>query len=727
MPTGRLRTTGGRTRDHIVARVEERARKGRSADSARQRESPERPCPLPLIRNIGIIAHIDAGKTTVTERILFYTGRVWRMGEVHEGSATMDWMQQEQERGITITSAATSCFWRDHQVNIIDTPGHVDFTVEVERSLRVLDGAIGVFCGVAGVQSQTETVWHQADKYQVPRIAFVNKMDRKGADFDGVVQQMREKLAAPAIPLQIPWGLEDSFHGVIDLVGMRALDFDAQSLGARVIAADIPPEYDDEAKQRRQAILEVLAEKDEGILERYVSGADVPAGMIRRALRAATLRGDAVPVLCGAALRNRGIQPLLDAVVDFLPSPLDVPAITGRRPKTLQEEERPPGDHEPATALVFKIAVDPYVGKLVYIRVYSGIIKSGSHVYNPRTRKRERVGRIVRLHANQREDVPALFSGEIGGLLGIKGVTTGDTLCSEHRPVILETIHFPEPVVSMAIEPMSSSDRESLQKALEAIAEEDPTFRVAVDPETGQLIARGMGELHLEVVKERVEREFRVRARSGRPMVAYRETVEKEAVGEYTFERVIGGKGHFAAVSARVSPRPRGAGNQVELTASAEEIPAEFRAEVRAGVEDVLTTGVLGNYPVVDIRVDVFAGKAHPADSSDTAFRNAATMAVRDALVAADPLLLEPIMDLEIIAPDEFIGEVLSDIVGRRGKVVSVESKADSKIVRAEVPLAEMFGYATGLRSLTRGRASYTMEPLRFEVVPGSLAQRLLG
>ncbi|HIE10769.1 MAG TPA: elongation factor G [Kiritimatiellae bacterium] len=727
MPTGRLRTTGGRTRDHIVARVEERARKGRSADSARQRESPERPCPLPLIRNIGIIAHIDAGKTTVTERILFYTGRVWRMGEVHEGSATMDWMQQEQERGITITSAATSCFWRDHQVNIIDTPGHVDFTVEVERSLRVLDGAIGVFCGVAGVQSQTETVWHQADKYQVPRIAFVNKMDRKGADFDGVVQQMREKLAAPAIPLQIPWGLEDSFHGVIDLVGMRALDFDAQSLGARVIAADIPPEYDDEAKQRRQAILEVLAEKDEGILERYVSGADVPAGMIRRALRAATLRGDAVPVLCGAALRNRGIQPLLDAVVDFLPSPLDVPAITGRRPKTLQEEERHPGDHEPATALVFKIAVDPYVGKLVYIRVYSGIIKSGSHVYNPRTRKRERVGRIVRLHANQREDVPALFSGEIGGLLGIKGVTTGDTLCSEHRPVILETIHFPEPVVSMAIEPMSSSDRESLQKALEAIAEEDPTFRVAVDPETGQLIARGMGELHLEVVKERVEREFRVRARSGRPMVAYRETVEKEAVGEYTFERVIGGKGHFAAVSARVSPRPRGAGNQVELTASAEEIPAEFRAEVRAGVEDVLTTGVLGNYPVVDIRVDVFAGKAHPADSSDTAFRNAATMAVRDALAAADPLLLEPIMDLEIIAPDEFIGEVLSDIVGRRGKVVSVESKADSKIVRAEVPLAEMFGYATGLRSLTRGRASYTMEPLRFEVVPGSLAQRLLG
>ena len=727
MPTGRLRTTGGRTPDHIVARVEEKARKGGSADSEHQLESPDRPCSLPLIRNIGIIAHIDAGKTTVTERILYYTGRVWRMGEVHEGSATMDWMEQEQERGITITSAATTCFWRDHQVNIIDTPGHVDFTVEVERSLRVLDGAIGVFCGVAGVQSQSETVWRQADKYRVPRIAFVNKMDRKGADFDGVVRQMREKLAAPAIPLQMPWGVEEKFRGVIDLVEMKAWDFDPESLGARVIKRDIPTEYRDEAGRRRQALLETLAEKDEGILERYVSGSDTPAEMIRRALRAATLRGDAVPVLCGAALRNRGIQPLLDAVVDFLPSPLDVPAIVGRRPKTSQEEERHPGDYEPMTALVFKIAVDPYVGKLVYVRVYSGVIKSASHVYNSRTRKRERVGKIVRLHANQREDIPALYSGEIGGLLGIKGVTTGDTLCAEHRPVILETIHFPEPVVSMAVEPASSAERESLQKALEAIAEEDPTFRVAVDPETGQLIARGMGELHLEVVKERIQREFRVRVRSGRPVVAYRETVEKEAVGEYTFERVIGGKGHFAAVSARVSPRPRGAGNAVELTAPAEEIPAEFRPEVRSGVEDVLTTGVLGNYPVVDVRVEVFAGKAHPADSSDVAFRNAAAMAVREALAAAGPVLLEPIMDLEIIVPDEFIGEVLSDIVGRRGKVVSVDSKADSKIVRAEVPLAEMFGYATSLRSLTRGRASYTMEPLRFEAVPGSLAEKILG
>jgi len=710
-----------------VARVGERAGKGGGADSVGSRESPDRPCPLPRIRNIGIIAHIDAGKTTVTERILYYTGRVWRMGEVHEGSATMDWMAQEQERGITITSAATTCFWRDHQINIIDTPGHVDFTVEVERSLRVLDGAVGVFCGVGGVQSQSETVWHQADRYRVPRIAFVNKLDRKGSDFDAVVRQMRDKLAAPVVPVQMPWGREEGFRGVIDLIEMQALLFDPESLGARVERVSIPEEYRNEAARRRQELVEAIAERDETVLESYVGDTEPGPEELRRALRRLTLAGEAVPVLCGAALRNRGIQPLLDAVVDYLPSPRDVPPVSGHRPKTGEVEQREAGDGGPMAALVFKVAVDPYVGKLVYVRVYSGVIRSGHHIYNPRTRRRERVGRIVRLHANQREDIPALFSGEIGGLLGVRNVTTGDTLCAEHRPIVLESMEFPEPVVAMAFEPASSAEREALEEALRAVAEEDPTFRVAIDPETGQLIARGMGELHLEIVRDRIEREFKVRTRCGRPMVAYRETVEKDGVGEYTFARVIGGKGHFAAVSVRAEPLPRGEGNRVELSAAPEEIPAEFRSEVREGVEDILRTGVLGNYPVTDVRVEIFKGKAHPADSTDVAFRNAAAAATREALLAAGPVLLEPIMDLEIIAPDEFIGEVLSDIVGRRGKVVHVDSKGESKIVRAEVPLAEMFGYATSLRSLTRGRASYTMEPLRFEPVPGSLTRKILG
>lgn len=711
-----------------MAHVGERTARGEGADCASsQREHPDRPCTLPRIRNIGIIAHIDAGKTTVTERILFYTGRIWRMGEVHEGAATMDWMPQERERGITITSAATTCFWRGHQINIIDTPGHVDFTAEVERSLRVLDGAIGVFCGVGGVQSQSETVWHQADRYGVPRIAFVNKLDRKGADFEAVIQQMKDRLAAPVVAIQMPWGKEEDFQGVIDLIEMQALWFDPETQGGQVESREIPGDYRDAARRRRAEMIEFLAERDDEVLERYLAEGDVAADCIRRALRRLTLQVAAVPVLCGAALRNKGIQPLLDAVVDYLPSPVDVPPVEGWRPKTGEKEQRIASDFGPTTALVFKVAVDSYVGRLVYVRVYSGVVESGRQIFNPRTRRRERLGRIVRLHAEKREDIPALFSGEIGGVLGLKDATTGDTLCAEHRPIVLEAMKFPEPVVAMAVEPASSADRETLEQTLRAIADEDPTFRVSTDPETGQLIARGMGELHLEIIKDRLQREFNLRVRTGKPMVAYRETVENPGVGEYTFARVIGGKSHFAAVSVRVEPLERGEGKRVELAAAAEEIPAEFRPEVLGGVEDTLSTGVLGNYPVTDVLVEVIRGRSHPSDSTDVAFRNAAGMATREALLAAGPVLLEPIMDLEIVVPDEFIGEVLGDVVGRRGKVVHVESKGQSKVVRAEVPLAEMFGYATALRSLTRGRASYTMEPLRFEPVPGSLMGKILG
>ncbi len=682
---------------------------------------------LSAIRNIGIIAHIDAGKTTTTERVLYYSGRVYKMGEVHEGTAVMDWMAQEQERGITITSAATTCFWKDHQVNIIDTPGHVDFTVEVERSLRVLDGAIGIFCGVGGVQPQSETVWHQAKKYKVPCLAFINKMDRLGARFDDVIRQMRERLAAPAVAIQLPLGQEEQFHGVIDLLSMRALIFDDSTLGAKVAEGDIPKELASDAEQARTSLIEFVAEKDEEVLAAYLDNPDVPVEVLKKGLRRATLSGQLVPVLCGSALRNKGVQPLLDAVVDYLPSPIDVPPVIGHHPKTNKEVMRKVSDFEPMSALAFKIATDPYVGKLTFVRVYSGVLKKGHNVYNPRVQKRERLGRLLQLHANHREEVEELFAGEIGGIAGLKIITTGDTLCVENQPVALERIEFPDPVIAMAIEPKTQADRDKLKDALAALADEDPTFQVATNSDTGQMLIKGMGELHLEIIKDRMFCEFRVDANAGKPMVAYRETVTSVGRGENKFEREIGGHGQYGHVVLEVSPAERGAENSIEFSLSAEKIPTQFRGAIEEGIRDGLLTGVVGNYPLDDVRVNVVDGSFHPVDSTETAFRSAAVLALRDATQAAKPVLLEPIMKLEIITPEVHLGDVLGDVNGRRGKVTEIEAREAAQIIHALVPLAELFGYATQLRSLTKGRASYSMEPCSFEIVPESLQQSLIN
>ena len=680
---------------------------------------------LAAIRNIGIVAHIDAGKTTTTERILFYTGKVHKMGEVHDGNTVMDWMVQEQERGITITSAATTCFWKDRQINIIDTPGHVDFTAEVERSLRVLDGAVGVFCAVGGVQPQSETVWRQANKYGVPRIAFVNKMDRTGASFERVVAELRGKLRARAVPLQIPWGREENFRGAVDLVRMRALTFDEDALGAKVREQDIPAELAEAAQQAREQLLEAVAESDEALLNAYLDEGDLSFEALQAGIRKATIAGQMVPVLCGTSLRNKGIQPLLDAVVDYLPSPLDVPAVKGRHPKTDEELERTTGDFEPLCALAFKVATDPFVGKLVFMRVYSGELRKGANVWNPRTQKRERVMRLIRLHANQREEIEALFSGEIGAIAGIKGVGTGDTLCAEQKPIVLERIVFPEPVVAMAIEPKTQADKEKMQAALADLADEDPTFRVGQNPETGQTIIQGMGELHLEILRDRMLREFKVQANAGRPMVAYRETITADGAAEYVFDRELGGKRHFAMVGLRLEKNERGAGNSVDFKISSDLMPHDFRSVVEEGIRDGLSTGVLGNFPTVDVRVTVVNGQWHPVDSSEIAFRSAASMALREAAQTARPALLEPIMALEIVAPEEHLGDVLGDLNVRRGQVKDVAQRDGVRVVEATVPLAELFGYATTLRSLTRGRAGYTMEPTRFDVVPESLCREL--
>jgi len=691
------------------------------------REDAARGRSLSAIRNIGIIAHIDAGKTTTTERILYYTGRVYKMGEVHEGTAVMDWMEQEQERGITITSAATTCFWRDCQINIIDTPGHVDFTVEVERSLRVLDGAVGVFCGVGGVQPQSETVWRQAKKYNVPCLAFVNKMDRKGADFYAVVKQMREKLAAPAVPVQLPWGAEENFKGVVDLISMKAFSFKEESLGSEVQTVAIPDELAVEAEKARAELIERVSEVDEQLIEAYLENPDVPANLLMAALRRTTVSGQIVPVLCGSSLKNKGVQPLLDAVVNYLPSPPDVPAIKGVHPKTDEELSRAAGDFEPLSALAFKMATDSFVGKLVFVRIYSGKIEKRHNVFNPRTKKREKISRLLRLHANQREDVECLYAGEIGAVSGLKNFTTGDTLCVENDPIVLESIEFPEPVIAMAIEPRTQADRDSLSEALRSMMEEDPTFRVTTDEETAQTIISGMGELHLEIIKDRILREFKVQANAGKPVVAYRESAQKTASGEFTFEREIGGRGHFANLVVEVSPRERSSGNQVNLKISKEVIPAEFHLPIEQGLRDALMTGVLGNYPLVDLEVNVVGGAAHPVDSTEIAFRTAATMALRAAVGNSSPTLLEPIMKLEIISPEEHLGDVMNDLNGRRGRIREIEAREGVQIVHVDVPLAEMFGYATALRSLTKGRASYTMEPYRFEPVPDSIQGTLLN
>jgi len=692
-----------------------------------EREAPARVGSLSMIRNVGIMAHIDAGKTTTTERILYYCGRIYKMGEVHDGNAVMDWMEQEQERGITITSAATTCTWRDHEVNIIDTPGHVDFTVEVERSLRVLDGAVGVFCGVAGVQPQSETVWRQARRYGIPCLAFVNKMDRVGARFDEVVTQLQERLGAPAVAVQFPIGSEDSFIGVVDLLEMKARTFNVELLGAEVISTEIPEDLAEEAAVARALLVETLAEKDEEVLEAYISNPNVSVSVLKSALRRQTIANNIVPVMCGSSLKNTGVQPLLDAVVDYLPSPLDIPDVVGHNPSTEKEEVRAASDFADLSALAFKIAKDPYLGKLTFVRVYSGCLQKGRNVFNPRTRTRSRLGRIIRLHANHREEVDALYTGEIGGIGGLKNVTTGDTLCAENNPLLLGRIDFPEPVMSMAIEPKTQADKEGLQEALVALAEEDPTFKVGTDSETGQLIIKGMGELHLEILKDRMLREFKVQARAGKPTVAYRETIRRTGSGDFTFERDIGGRGHFARVRLAITPRKRGEGNEVFVKLPRDQLPREFRDAVRSGIEDALATGVVGNFPLVDIAVEVTGAAFHPVDSSDVAFRNAAVMALREAVTNSDAALLEPIMSLEIVTSEEYMGDVLGDINSRRGRISDMQSQGMAQLIAAEVPLSEMFGYTTTLRSLTKGRASYTMEPELFEFVPEKIQQDILN
>ena len=696
-----------------------------SAPSRREDVARERS--LSSIRNIGIVAHIDAGKTTTSERILYYTGRVYKMGEVHEGTAVMDWMIQEQERGITITSAATTCFWKDHQINLIDTPGHVDFTVEVERSLRVLDGAVGVFCAVGGVQPQSETVWRQAKKYHVPCVSFVNKMDRKGADFESVVTQMREKLAAPAVPIQIPIGAEDGFKGMIDLLSMKAYLYEGSDLDSEMLVAAIPANMAADAEKARVELIERVAESDEELIGAYLENPDVPCDLLVNAIRRATISGKLVPVLCGSSLKNKGVQPLLDAVVQFLPSPIDVPAMKGIHPKTEDVLLRTASDFEPLSALAFKLATDPFVGKMVFVRVYSGKLEKRQNVFNPRTKKREKIGRLLRLQANSREDIEVLYSGEIGAIAGLKGFTTGDTLCAENDPIVLERIEFPEPVIAMAIEPKTQADRDALKAALFSLAEDDPTFRVTINEETGQTLINGMGELHLDIIKDRILREFKVQANAGKPVVAYRESVQKPASGEFTFSREFGGRGHFGHVEVQVAPRERSSGNHLVMKVSKEVIPGEFHDAILAGLGDALSTGVLGNYPLVDLDVTVTGGSAHPVDSSEMAFRTAAVMALRAAIGNASPTLLEPIMKLEIIAPDDHLGDVMNDLNGRRGRIREIEAREAVQIVHVDVPLAEMFGYATTLRSLTKGRASYTMEPYRFEAVPDSMQETILN
>ncbi len=691
------------------------------------READGRGRPLSAIRNIGIVAHIDAGKTTTSERILFYSGKVHRLGEVHDGTATMDWMIQEQERGITITSAATTCFWKDRQINLIDTPGHVDFTVEVERSLRVLDGAVGVFCAVGGVQPQSETVWRQANKYKVPRLAFINKMDRLGANFDKVMGELREKLGAPVVAIQLPWGSAEHFAGVIDLVKMQAVTFSDDTQGTKVEHVAIPSELAAKAEQARAAMIERVAEIDELLLEAYMVNTDVSEEALTAAIRRATCANHLVPVLCGSSLKNKGVQPLLDAVVEYLPSPLDVPAIRGIAPKTEGELVREASDFEPLAGLVFKMATDKYVGKLAFVRLYAGQLKKGQNIYNPRTRKRERIGRLLRLHANTREDIDVLFAGEIGGMVGQKNFTTGDTVCTENEPIILETIKFPDPVISMAIEPKTTADKDALVSALQDLADEDPTFHTSINEETGQTIIQGMGELHLEIIRDRILREYKVQANAGKPMVAYREGVRKAGTGGFAFDRELGGEHHFASLDLKVSPRPQGSGNAVGFEVSPNTVPLEYRKAIEAGINDALMTGVMGNFAIIDTDVKVVGGQSHPTDSSEMAFRSAAVMALRAAVSNSSPMLLEPIMKLEIEAPEEHLGDVLGDLSSRRGRVREIKAKTDFQTVLADVPLAEVFGYATSLRSLTKGRASYTMEPQAFEPVPSSMEEAILN
>jgi elongation factor G len=684
--------------------------------------------PLTKTRNIGIMAHIDAGKTTTTERILYYTGKTHKLGEVHDGAATMDWMVQEQERGITITSAATTCFWKDHRIQIIDTPGHVDFTVEVERSLRVLDGAVAVFCAVGGVEPQSETVWRQADTYGVPRMAYINKMDRTGADFDNVVSMMRERLDTRAILLQMPIGAEDSFEGIIDLVEMHAIHFNEDDNGINPTVGEIPAELMDEAEAHRHELVEAAAEYDEALLEKYLEDEELSADEIKSALRKATVDCAITPVTCGASFKNKGVQPLLDAILDYLPSPIDVPPIKGIDAKTGEEVERPSDPEAPFSALAFKVMTDPYVGKLTYFRVYSGSMDAGSYIQNSTKGHKERIGRLLEMHANSREDVEQVSAGDIVAAVGLKDSTTGDTLCAGDAPVLLESMVFPDPVIDIAIEPKTKADQEKLSQSLAKLAEEDPTFRVRTDHETGQTIIAGMGELHLEVIVDRLLREFKVEANVGKPQVAYRETAKEQADDvEGKFVRQTGGRGQFGHVIINVIPQKPGTGYEFENKIVGGAVPKEYIGSVDKGIQEALEAGVLAGYPVVDVKVELVDGSYHDVDSSEMAFKVAGSMAIKDGLRKAKPQLLEPMMAVEVVTPEEFMGDVMGDLSSRRGHIDGMEPRGNAQVIRARVPLSEMFGYATDLRSSTQGRAAYTMQFAAYEPVPKSVSEEIIA
>jgi len=677
-------------------------------------------------RNIGIMAHIDAGKTTTTERILYYTGVTHRIGEVDEGSATMDWMEQEKERGITITSAATTCFWKDHRINIIDTPGHVDFTIEVERSLRVLDGAVAVFCAVGGVEPQSETVWRQADKYQIPRIAFINKMDRMGANFQSCIQMMVDRLKTVPIPIQLPIGKEDDFRGVIDLITMKAIVYDPHSLGAQFEILDVPGPYLKKASKQREILVERLAEWDDSLMEKFIEGKEVSELELKRAVREATLQLKGTPVLCGAAFRNKGVQPLLDAIIDYLPSPLDIPPVKGVDLKG-QELTFSANNGHPLSALAFKIMNDPYTGQLTFFRIYSGLLKSGDSVFNSIKGKRERIGRLVKMHANKREEIHEVSAGDIFAAVGLKYTTTGDTICSEKQPIILESMNFPNPVISIAIEPKTKGDLEKLGTSLQKLMLEDPSFKVKTDEETGQTILSGMGELHLEIIVDRLLREFNVEANVGEPKVAYRETITKTIESEGRFVRQSGGRGQYGHVWLTIEPQASGKGFEFVNRIVGGAIPREFIPAVGKGVAEAMERGVLAGYPMVDIKVTLIDGSYHEVDSSEMAFKIAGSLGFKEGARQAHPILLEPLMSIEIITPEEFMGQVVSDLTARRGKTTKVEYRGGTNGIAGEVPLANMFGYATDLRSLTQGRATFTLQFSHYGPVPSSVSEEILS
>jgi elongation factor G len=672
------------------------------------------------------MAHIDAGKTTVTERILFYTGRVHKIGEVHDGAATMDWMVQEQERGITITSAATTCQWRSNRINIIDTPGHVDFTVEVERSLRVLDGAVAVFCSVGGVEPQSETVWRQADKYKVPRIAYINKMDRMGADFFRGVSMISDRLGANPVPIQLPIGNEDSFKGVVDLVTMKAVIY-TDDLGTTQEHNDIPDDLIELAAEYREKLVEAVAETSEDLMMKYLEGAEISEQEIREGIRNGVVGNKFIPVLCGSAFKNKGVQPLLDAVVDYMPSPLDIPAVKGVNPDTGEEDHRKASDEEPFSALAFKIMADPFVGKLAFFRVYSGVLSAGSYVYNSTKGKKERIGRILQMHANHREDIPEVRSGDIAAAVGLKDTTTGDTLCDEKTPIILEKMVFPEPVIHVAIEPKTKADQEKMGGALSRLAEEDPTFKMHTDPETGQTIIGGMGELHLEIIVDRLQREFKVQCDVGRPQVAYKETIRRSVKAEGKFVRQSGGRGQYGHCWVEFEPLEPGSGFEFVNKIVGGVIPREYIAPIGTGIEEAMQNGILAGYPVLDLRATVYDGSYHDVDSSEMAFKIAGSMAFKAGAAKADPVILEPVMKVEVTVPEEYMGDIIGDVSSRRGRIEGMEARSNSQVVRGFVPLAEMFGYSTDLRSATQGRGTYVMQFDHYEEVPKNIADGIIS